>query len=225
MGSDELGSMPVGTNWVRFQSVGNQFSLSFNEKIFCSNLLFVRANRKVQIVMTWLGSNACSDELGSIPALSNDFSLSQMREKTFSSISYLSARNGKSKKTKICRREWTQVLSSCQLNVSEFQWLDLQVVGLLPGTCSQFKEMERERMSKRRKFFDLFSRNLCLLAFAFNHKTLRKRPAHWVRQVDFDEKDLSLTTVVNAISQASWLSESIKLAEALINALRCSKNA
>ena len=33
--------------------------------------------------------------------------------------------------------------------------------------------------------------------------------------VDFDEKDFSLTTVVNTISQVSWLSESIKLAEAL----------
>ena len=179
--------MPVRTNWVQFRSVGNQFSLSFNEKIFCSNLLSVLAKRKVQIDMTWLGSNGCSDELDSIPAVLNDFSLSQMREKTFSSISSLSAQNGKSKKTKICLREWTQVLSLCQLNVSEFQWLDLQVVGLIPGTCSQFNVVERDRISKRRKFFDLFSRNLCLLALAFNHKPLRKSSAHW------DESDKSIS--------------------------------
>ena len=46
-----------------------------------------------------------------------------------------------------------------------------------------------------------------------------------VRQVDFDEKDLGLKTVVDSISQASWVSESIKLTKALWNALRCSKNA
>ena len=53
--------------------------------------------------------------------------------------------------------------------------------------------------------------------FRFQPQNLKEKFGSlvWVRQVNFDEKDFSLTTVVNTISQVSWLSEAIKLAEAL----------
>ena len=87
-GCSELGSIPVSCKKI----------IVFDEKIFCFNLLSVRAVRKVLVDFRVIGFRFfCLNGLGSIPALPNAFFSFLLEKKNlFVPSSFLSARNGKS---------------------------------------------------------------------------------------------------------------------------------